>query len=42
MSFFDEQTGADVANFLGISEINLRVIRHRAIHELRRCMEATA
>jgi RNA polymerase sigma-70 factor (ECF subfamily) len=42
MSFFDEQTGADVAGFLGISETNLRVIRHRAIHELRKCMEGTA
>jgi len=41
MSFFDEQTGADVAGFLGISETNLRVIRHRAIHELRNCMETT-
>jgi DNA-directed RNA polymerase specialized sigma24 family protein len=39
MSFFDEQTGADVAGFLGVSEANLRVIRHRAIHELRKCME---
>jgi RNA polymerase sigma-70 factor (ECF subfamily) len=39
MSFFDEQTGADVAGFLGVSETNLRVIRHRAIHELRKCME---
>ncbi|HET9130326.1 MAG TPA: sigma-70 family RNA polymerase sigma factor [Terriglobia bacterium] len=42
MSFFDEQTGADVAGFLGISEANLRVIRHRAIQELRKCMEGTA
>jgi RNA polymerase sigma-70 factor (ECF subfamily) len=39
MSFYDEQTGADVAGFLGVSESNLRVIRHRAIHELRKCME---
>jgi len=38
MSFYDEQTGADVASFLGISEANVRVIRHRAIHELRKCM----
>jgi RNA polymerase sigma-70 factor (ECF subfamily) len=38
MSFYDEQTGADVAAFLGISEANVRVIRHRAIHELRKCM----
>ena len=38
MSFYDEQTGADVAGFLGVSEANVRVIRHRAIHRLRECM----
>ncbi len=38
MTFYDEQTGADVANFLGVSEANVRVIRHRAIHQLRKCM----
>ena len=38
MTFYDEQTGSDVANFLGISEANVRVIRHRAIHQLRKCM----
>jgi len=38
MTFYDEQTGADVASFLGVSEANLRVIRHRAIHQLRDCM----
>lgn len=38
MTFYDEQTGADVANFLGISEANVRVIRHRAIHQLRECL----
>jgi RNA polymerase sigma-70 factor, ECF subfamily len=38
MTFYDEQTGADVASFLGISEANVRVIRHRAIHQLRECM----
>jgi RNA polymerase sigma-70 factor (ECF subfamily) len=42
MSFFDEQTGADVAGFLGVSEANVRVIRHRAIHELRKCMEGAS
>jgi RNA polymerase sigma-70 factor (ECF subfamily) len=42
MTFFDEQTGADVANFLGLSEANVRVIRHRAIHQLRGCMGVTA
>ena len=38
MTFYDEQTGADVAGFLGVSETNVRVIRHRAIHQLRKCM----
>jgi RNA polymerase sigma-70 factor, ECF subfamily len=38
MTFYDEQTAADVANFLGVSEGNVRVIRHRAIHQLRECM----
>ena len=38
MTFYDEQTGADVASFLGVSEGNVRVIRHRAIHQLRDCM----
>jgi RNA polymerase sigma-70 factor (ECF subfamily) len=42
MTFYDEQTGADVANFLGVSEANVRVIRHRAIHRLRECMGVSA
>jgi RNA polymerase sigma-70 factor, ECF subfamily len=42
MTFYDEQTGADVASFLGVSESNLRVIRHRAIRQLRQCMEGNA
>jgi len=42
MSFYDEQTGADLASFLGVSEANVRVIRHRAMHELRQCMGVAA
>jgi RNA polymerase sigma-70 factor (ECF subfamily) len=42
MTFYDEQTGADVASFLGVSEANVRVIRHRAIHQLRECMGVAA
>ncbi len=42
MTFYDEQTGADVAGFLGVSEANVRVIRHRAIHQLRDCMGVPA
>ncbi len=38
MSFYDEETGADVASSLGVSEANVRVIRHRAIRQLRECM----
>ena len=38
MTFYDERTGAEVAGFLGVSEGNVRVIRHRAIHQLRECM----
>jgi RNA polymerase sigma-70 factor (ECF subfamily) len=42
MTFYNEQTSADVAGFLGLSEANVRVIRHRAIHQLRDCMGVTA
>jgi RNA polymerase sigma-70 factor (ECF subfamily) len=42
MTFYDEQAGADVARFLGVSEANVRVIRHRAIHQLRGCMGVAA
>jgi RNA polymerase sigma-70 factor (ECF subfamily) len=42
LTFYDEQTGADVAGFLGVSEANARVIRHRAIHRLRDCMGGAA
>ncbi|MBE0657424.1 MAG: sigma-70 family RNA polymerase sigma factor [Bryobacteraceae bacterium] len=40
MSYFDEQTGSGVASFLGLSEANVRVIRHRAVNNLRECMGA--
>jgi RNA polymerase sigma-70 factor (ECF subfamily) len=42
MTFYNEQTSADVAGFLGVSEANVRVMRHRAIHQLRACMGVTA
>lgn len=38
MSFYAEQSGAEVAGVLGVTEANVRVIRHRAIHLLRDCM----
>jgi RNA polymerase sigma-70 factor (ECF subfamily) len=42
MSFYDERVCADVASFLGVSEANVRVIRHRAIVQLRECMGSAA
>jgi RNA polymerase sigma-70 factor (ECF subfamily) len=42
MTFYDERTGADVAGFLGVSRANARVIRHRAIQQLRECMGVAA
>jgi RNA polymerase sigma-70 factor (ECF subfamily) len=42
MTFYDEQTAAETAGFLGISEANVRVIRHRALQRLRTCMGVTA
>jgi RNA polymerase sigma-70 factor, ECF subfamily len=38
MTFYDEQTAVEAAGFLGLSEANVRVIRHRAIKQLRACM----
>lgn len=40
MAFYDEQTAAETARALGISEANVRVIRHRAMQQLRDCMGA--
>jgi RNA polymerase sigma-70 factor (ECF subfamily) len=42
MTFYDEHTATEAAGFLGISEANVRVIRHRAIQHLRVCMGVTA
>src|SRR5262245_41829365 len=41
MTFYDDHTAAETAGSLGISEANVRVIRHRAIKQLRACMGAT-
>jgi RNA polymerase sigma-70 factor (ECF subfamily) len=40
MTFYDERTAAESGRCLGISEANVRVIRHRAIKLLRSCLEA--
>jgi RNA polymerase sigma-70 factor, ECF subfamily len=40
MTFYDERSAAESGRFLGLSEANVRVIRHRAIKQLRACMGA--
>jgi RNA polymerase sigma-70 factor (ECF subfamily) len=42
MTFYDEHTAAEAAGFLGLTEANIRVIRHRAIKQLRACIGAAA
>lgn len=42
MTFYDDHTAARTAESLGISEANVRVIRHRALQQLRICMGAAA
>lgn len=42
MTFYDERTSLELAGFLGVSEANVRMIRHRAIHRLRQCMGIAA
>ena len=42
MTFYDERSSADVASLLGVSEANVRVIRHRAMRLLRGCMDGEA
>lgn len=42
MTFYDEQCGADVAGMLGVTENHVRVMRHRALRQLRECMGGAA
>jgi RNA polymerase sigma-70 factor (ECF subfamily) len=42
MTFYDEYTAAEAAASLGLSEVNVRVIRHRALKQLRSCMGTAA
>jgi RNA polymerase sigma-70 factor (ECF subfamily) len=41
LSFYDEQPADAVGRSLGLSAGNVRVIRHRGIERLRRCMEGS-
>jgi RNA polymerase sigma-70 factor (ECF subfamily) len=40
LSFYDEQPAEAVGRSLGLSAGNVRVIRHRGIHKLRRCVDS--
>ena len=42
LTFYDEQTSRETANALGLSEANVRVIRHRALKLLHACMGGAA
>ena len=42
LSFYVERGSADIAAELGLSPVNVRVVRHRALARLRGCMEAAA
>jgi RNA polymerase sigma-70 factor, ECF subfamily len=42
MTFYDDHTASQTAASLGISEANVRVIRHRALQQLRTCMGSLA
>lgn len=42
MSFFDERSADQIATSLATSAGNVRVLRHRAIASLRRCLDGTA
>src|SRR5262249_53236000 len=38
LSFYDERSAADVGGGVGLSAANVRVVRHRSIEWLRRCL----
>jgi RNA polymerase sigma-70 factor (ECF subfamily) len=40
LTFYEERAGEEVAEQLGLTSANARVIRHRALAKLRACMEA--
>jgi RNA polymerase sigma-70 factor (ECF subfamily) len=42
LSFNEERPAEEVAGALGTSAGNVRVIRHRAVAALRRCLDASA
>src|SRR5262249_27860190 len=42
MTFYDEASAGRTGTVLGLSEVNVRVIRHRALRQLRACLEASA
>ena len=41
-SFYAERPAAEIGTELGLSPVNVRVVRHRALARLRACLEASA
>jgi DNA-directed RNA polymerase specialized sigma24 family protein len=41
LSFYAERGSDDIGAELGLSPVNVRVVRHRAIARLRACLEGT-
>lgn len=39
-AIIDEESGPEIAEALGLSPVNVRVIRHRALAEVRRCFQS--
>lgn len=39
LSFTEWQSSTEIAGQLGVAPGNVRVIRHRALHKLRECMD---
>ena len=42
LSFWDDRPAAEIADTLGMTSGNVRVVRHRALARLRRCLEESA
>lgn len=42
MTFYDDRTAEEIAASLGVTAANVRVIRHRALVQLRHCVDANS
>jgi RNA polymerase sigma-70 factor (ECF subfamily) len=42
MTFYADRQASELAGELGLTEANVRVIRHRALQRMRACVETAA